>query len=61
MKIIMTCAAKNAQQPGVAGSPIMVAFNGPRGSVAYVACDDEDQAGQFKMHSQYELEVRPVE
>lgn len=55
--VLMTCANKYAQQPGVRDTPIMVVFNGPRGTTCHVACDTEDDANQFKLHDTYLVDV----
>lgn len=57
MKVVMTCANKYAQQPGVKDTPIMVVFNGPRGATVHIACDTEDEANAFKLHEKYPIEV----
>jgi len=57
MTVPMTCSNKYAQQPGVKDAPIMVVFNGPRGATLHVACDNEDEANQFKLHAKYQVEV----
>lgn len=60
MKVTMTCANKYAQDPGNKDAPTMVVFNGARGATCHIACDNEDEANQFKLHGKYQVEVTAV-